>query len=65
MSDLKELKKRVEAGEVPASTLFALRLNRCNVCPKLFKPTRTCKVCLCFVDLKTKMISQSCPDNKW
>lgn len=41
------------------------RIEICNGCPNLFKPTRSCKLCKCFVDLKTKLQSQKCPIQKW
>lgn len=41
------------------------RIEICNKCPNLFTPTRNCKVCKCFVDLKTKLQSQNCPILKW
>ena len=36
----------------------------CNGCPKLLI-TRQCGECLCFVDLKTTLKQEHCPDNKW
>ena len=39
----------------------------CKGCDRLFKPTRTCKECGCFMALKTWMKDASCPlpDPKW
>lgn len=64
-SDLKEYKLKVVAGEQPATNLFRMRKNICNTCPSLMRVSRTCKECLCFVDLKTKLLNQSCPLDKW
>jgi hypothetical protein len=64
-NDPKKLKQQVVAGGHPASNLFRIRINICNTCPKLIKTTRMCSKCFCFVDLKTKMIEQSCPEEKW
>lgn len=36
----------------------------CSKCEHL-SITRQCKVCLCFVDLKTKFSEASCPKFKW
>ena len=37
----------------------------CLDCDKLFKPTRTCKECGCFMSLKTWLKNASCPIGKW
>lgn len=63
--DLKEYKAKVILGQQPAANLTRMRKNVCNVCPSLLKMTRTCKECFCFVDLKTAMLNQSCPLDKW
>lgn len=42
-----------------------MRFNTCLSCEKLYKPTDTCKVCGCFMRIKTWMPSVSCPLNKW
>jgi hypothetical protein len=34
-------------------------------CDYYFKATGNCKRCGCFVKLKTKFKTQSCPINKW
>jgi len=41
------------------------RLAICESCPLLFKPTYTCRRCMCFMKLKTSIASMRCPDNKW
>ena len=41
------------------------RLNICKGCDELFKPTRTCKQCGCFMALKTWIKDATCPLNKW
>ena len=41
------------------------RIAICNSCPELNDSLRQCKVCLCFVDAKTKLKSSSCPVKKW
>lgn len=37
----------------------------CLDCDKLFKPTRTCKECGCFMTMKTWLKNASCPLGKW
>lgn len=46
------------------STKQTKRIEVCNSCEHLLV-TRQCGRCLCFVDLKTKVDSESCPINKW
>ena len=41
------------------------RLNICKECPRFFKPTGTCKECGCFMRVKTRLKSASCPIGKW
>jgi len=43
------------------------RMDICNACPSLWKYTKTCKECGCFVKLKTKLKTEGCPDKppKW
>lgn len=43
----------------------AERWNICQGCEKLYKPTSTCKLCGCFMQVKTYMPNQKCPANKW
>lgn len=41
------------------------RLDICKDCDELFKPTRTCKQCGCFMALKTWLKDAQCPLGKW
>ena len=41
------------------------RYEICLDCDKLFKPTRTCKECGCFMAMKTWLKNASCPIGKW
>lgn len=41
------------------------RLNICLSCDKLYKPTKSCKLCGCFMVAKTKLAKQACPVKKW
>mgnify|MGYP003626756429 FL=1 len=41
------------------------RITICEGCDKFFSPTRQCKVCFCFMDIKTKIKSKTCPKGKW
>lgn len=48
-----------------ARTMSKERLAICAGCPKLFRPTMTCKSCGCFLRIKTLLASQTCPEGKW
>jgi hypothetical protein len=37
----------------------------CRECEHFYAPTRQCKECGCFLALKVKSKSQSCPIGKW
>ncbi len=41
------------------------RLDICKGCERLFKPTRTCKECGCFMTMKTWLRLAECPLEKW
>ena len=41
------------------------RFDVCKVCDRLFKPTRTCRECGCFMALKTWLKDAACPKDKW
>jgi len=41
------------------------RFDICLSCPELYQPTKACKVCGCFMQIKTYMPNQSCPLGKW
>lgn len=41
------------------------RFDICKECDRLFKPTRTCKECGCFMAMKTWLKGAYCPLGKW
>lgn len=41
------------------------RYDICLSCPELIQATKTCKLCGCFMNHKTKLKAASCPINKW
>jgi len=41
------------------------RMNICLECEHLFKTTKQCKKCLCFMEVKTTIKQSSCPIGKW
>lgn len=45
--------------------LHKVRLDICRACPRLFKPTLQCKECGCFMRVKTRLKSSTCPIGKW
>ena len=55
-----ELKEVVVSDEVHKE-----RLDICYSCEHLFKPTKQCKKCGCFVFAKSKISSEQCPELKW
>jgi hypothetical protein len=42
-----------------------IRYDLCKQCDKLFKPTRTCRECGCFMAAKTWLKHAECPIGKW
>lgn len=41
------------------------RLEICEACPSLLKLTHQCKECGCFMKLKVKLATATCPLGKW
>jgi len=73
---LSKLKQRVESYRSGMNNIDLIpnkvsqeihdhRWNICSTCDKLWKPTSSCKVCGCFMKIKTWMPNQRCPLDKW
>lgn len=45
--------------------VYDQRIKTCRSCDHLIKITNTCKKCGCFMILKAKLESASCPVGKW
>ena len=43
----------------------SVRYSICLKCPQLFKMTKQCKQCGCFMSAKTKLKDATCPIGKW
>lgn len=43
---------------------YDTRIAICNTCPSL-SSIKTCSDCKCFMPVKAKLKSQSCPKGKW
>ena len=41
------------------------RYEVCKECPKFVKLSTQCKICLCFMPIKTKLNMTECPIGKW
>lgn len=41
------------------------RISLCESCPEFLGLTRQCRVCGCFMDLKTQLPHADCPVGKW
>tara|TARA_R100000734_G_C3313328_1_gene104596 strand:- start:3 stop:401 length:399 start_codon:yes stop_codon:yes gene_type:complete len=41
------------------------RLNICKSCDYYFKPTGSCKICLCFMSIKARISLMECPQKYW
>jgi hypothetical protein len=46
-------------------TLISYRQSVCNSCEHLDKKFNRCKICGCFMWAKTRVVSMTCPLNKW
>jgi len=41
------------------------RLSICKECVYYFKPTGSCKICLCFMSIKARIGTLACPQKYW
>lgn len=70
MAQVRDAAENAAANALPESKkapdhISEERWNICSSCEHLYKPTHTCKVCGCFMLVKTKMAFQKCPKGKW
>lgn len=78
MSLANKLKERMEyvrdVAENAAASMLPIKVSVevqeyrygiCQGCEKLYKPTDTCKMCGCFMKVKTWLPNQECPLKKW
>ena len=66
--EMKRFAKCISSGDcknLVSDELEKKRLEVCYKCEHLFKPTKNCKKCGCFIQFKTKFADQTCPINKW
>ena len=63
--DLRGVSKRIKNVLLHDQDIIDKRWNECQKCEFLFKPTGNCKKCGCFMKVKTKISTASCPINKW
>ena len=61
---MSEFFKNFANAIVAENDVFKYRISVCNDCDSFLK-TRQCKECLCFMDLKARLGSSSCPKGKW
>jgi hypothetical protein len=67
MSKLREIAFQIINGIVPLSPeeLAVERVKVCKECEYYGATAHQCKVCWCFIDLKTKVLEAECPTGKW
>jgi len=55
----------IPAGSRAPESVAKARWDLCSSCDKLYKPTNTCKLCGCFMVVKTNLRNVKCPIGKW
>ena len=63
--DLRGMANRFKAVMLHDQDIIDKRMEICNGCEFLFKPTGSCKKCGCFVSKKTRVATVACPIGKW
>ena len=55
----------VEGFPNVSEEIFERRMLICNSCELLKRQNSSCSVCVCAVEYKGRMKTESCPKNKW
>ena len=66
-SAAKEMKKQAASNEVSKSRyeICKSRYEICKKCEHFQKRFAICKMCGCFMRIKTRLLKTNCPINKW
>jgi hypothetical protein len=65
LSTKNAVKYALRYGQIKADEkIIEKRLSTCETCPYKMHGNR-CKLCGCFIILKSGIISESCPDGRW
>lgn len=65
---LREIAIKIMRGELPAIAADDLKKHRlqvCESCEDFARTSRQCRLCWCFMDLKTELLEAKCPADKW
>ncbi len=68
MTTLKKIASDILRGKLPRAAsedLAKERLKVCDECEYFARLARQCKLCGCFMDLKSKLLEAECPTQKW
>ena len=63
--DLRTIPSRIKNVMLHDQDIIDKRWDECQKCEFLLKPTNNCKKCGCFMKVKTKVATASCPIGKW
>ena len=63
--DLRGIKDRAKNFFIYDQDILDRRWNECLGCEHLIKATNTCKKCGCFMKIKHRLATSSCPVGKW
>jgi len=63
--DMRNISSRFKNILLHDQDIIDKRWSECEKCEFLLKPTNNCKKCGCFMNVKTKVATASCPIGKW
>jgi len=55
----------LEPHEIADSDVASLRFQTCLGCPEFNRETRECRICWCYMPVKTRLAVAECPIGKW
>ena len=63
--DLRSMTDKVKNILIYDQNIIDKRWSECEKCEFLIKPTNNCSKCGCFMKIKTRVATSSCPIGKW
>jgi len=63
--DLRGISDRIKSVVLHDSAIIDARLAECRDCEHFIKATSQCKKCGCFMKVKARLATASCPIGKW
>ena len=58
-------RRMAENPRMASEEVVSERMSICETCEHFYAPAKRCKLCGCYMEMKTKFINMECPDGRW